>query len=61
MTKEERLNQEAPLMFDIIKCIYKRDLLPPNWVNRKKDLADLIERIEGNETKGENYDGRMKV
>lgn len=59
--RTERLHKEADFMLQMIKYIHKRDLLPADWLSKKKDMADLIDRIESEpKNHNENYDGRMK-
>ncbi len=57
--KEYRLWKSAPRMYEMLKCIHKKRLIPENWKNHYKELEELIDEIEGKNK--ENFDGRMPV
>lgn len=57
--KSIRLCNASEKMYEMLKCIHKKRLIPENWKSHYNDLEDLIKEIEGDFE--ENFDARMPI
>lgn len=64
MTKEEKMKfirccNKASRMYEMLRCIHKKRLIPESWKSHYKELEELIDYVEGKDK--ETFDGRMPV
>lgn len=55
--RPERIERNSEKMYQMLKCIHEKRLIPENWKSHYKDLEDLFKEIEGDFE--ENFDARM--